>query len=167
MIGKIFNFFWNIVKLIVLVFLGLMIYFWIQADDVIEQSKNKLVVENEPKGDNNSYVKELHALVKMNLEYPKEAHRNSQEGKVTLKIKVFKDGSLEPKLMEVLKDLKYAEGRNMNVNYYEYIERSSGFSSLDKAALLAVAKSLPLPKMPEDLENNFYNISLPFFFKLN
>ena len=26
----------------------------------------------------------------MNLEYPKEAHRNSQEGKVTLKIKVFK-----------------------------------------------------------------------------
>ena len=167
MIGKIFNFFWNIVKLIVLVFLGLMIYFWIQADDVIEQSKNKLVVENETKGDNNSYVKELHALVKMNLEYPKEAHRNSQEGKVTLKIKVFKDGSLEPKLMEVLKDLKYAEGRNMNVNYYEYIERSSGFSSLDKAALLAVAKSLPLPKMPEDLENNFYNISLPFFFKLN
>ena len=56
MIEKIFNFFWKIVKLIVLVFLGFMIYFWIQAEDVIEQSKNKLVVENEPKGNNREHL---------------------------------------------------------------------------------------------------------------
>ena len=67
MIGKIFNFFWNIVKLIVLVFLGLMIYFWIQADDVIEQSKNKLVVENEPKGDNKEHLDWLDKECEVNM----------------------------------------------------------------------------------------------------
>ena len=72
MIGKIFNFFWNIVKLIVLVFLGLMIYFWIQADDVIEQSKNKLVVENEPKGNNREHLDWLDKECEVNMKLIEE-----------------------------------------------------------------------------------------------
>jgi hypothetical protein len=57
MIGKIFNFFWTIVKLIVLVFLGFMIYFMINpVKHEIEQSKNKLIVENEPKGNNREHL---------------------------------------------------------------------------------------------------------------
>ena len=66
------NFFWNIVKLIVLVFLGLMIYFWIQADDVIEQSKNKLVVENEPKGDNKEHLDWLDKECEVNMKLIEE-----------------------------------------------------------------------------------------------
>ena len=72
MFGKIFNFFWNIVKLIVLVFLGFMIYFWIQADDVIEQSKNKLVVENEPKGNNREHLDWLDKECEVNMKLIEE-----------------------------------------------------------------------------------------------
>ena len=72
MIEKIFNFFWNIVKLIVLVFLGFMIYFWIQAEDVIEQSKNKLVVENEPKGDNKEHLDWLDKECEVNMKLIEE-----------------------------------------------------------------------------------------------
>ena len=72
MIEKIFNFFWNIVKLIVLVFLGFMIYFWIQADDVIEQSKNKLVVENEPKGNNREHLDWLDKECEVNMKLIEE-----------------------------------------------------------------------------------------------
>jgi len=72
MIEKIFNFFWKIVKLIVLVFLGFMIYFWIQADDVIEQSKNKLVVENEPKGNNRAHLDWLDKECEVNMKLIEE-----------------------------------------------------------------------------------------------
>lgn len=72
MIEKIFNFFWNIVKLIVLVFLGFMIYFWIQAEDVIEQSKNKLVVENELKGDNKEHLDWLDKECEVNMKLIEE-----------------------------------------------------------------------------------------------
>ena len=72
MIEKIFNFFWKIVKLIVLVFLGFMIYFWIQAEDVIEQSKNKLVVENEPKGDNKEHLDWLDKECEVNMKLIEE-----------------------------------------------------------------------------------------------
>ena len=72
MIEKIFNFFWKIVKLIVLVFLGFMIYFWIQAEDVIEQSKNKLVVENELKGDNKEHLDWLDKECEVNMKLIEE-----------------------------------------------------------------------------------------------
>ena len=72
MIEKIFNFFWKIVKLIVLVFLGFMIYFWIQAEDVIEQSKNKLVVENEPKGNNREHLDWLDKECEVNMKLIEE-----------------------------------------------------------------------------------------------
>lgn len=68
MIEMIFNLFWKIVKLIVLVFLGFMIYFWIQAEDVIiKQSKNNLVVENEPKGDNRKHYDWLYKECDVNM----------------------------------------------------------------------------------------------------
>ena len=72
MIEKIFNFFWKIVKLIVLVFLGFMIYFWIQAEDVIEQSKNKLVIENEPKGNNSEHLDWLDKECEVNMKLIEE-----------------------------------------------------------------------------------------------
>ena len=72
MIEKIFNLFWKIVKLIVLVFLGFMIYFWIQAEDVIEQSKNKLVVENEPKGNNREHLDWLDKECEVNMKLIEE-----------------------------------------------------------------------------------------------
>ena len=72
MIEKIFNFFWKIVKLIVLVFLGFMIYFWIQAEDVIEQSKNKLAVENEPKGNNREHLDWLDKECEVNMKLIEE-----------------------------------------------------------------------------------------------
>ena len=72
MIEKIFNFFWKIVKLIVLVFLGFMIYFWIQAEDVIEQSKNKLVIENEPKRNNSEHLDWLDKECEVNMKLIEE-----------------------------------------------------------------------------------------------
>ena len=73
MIEKIFNFFWNIVKLIVLVFLGFMIYFMINpVEREIEQSKNKLVIENEPKGDNKEHLDWLDKECEVNMKLIEE-----------------------------------------------------------------------------------------------
>lgn len=68
MIEKIFNFFWKIVKLIVLVFLGFMVYFMINpVERENEQSKNKLVIENEPKGDNKEHLDWLDKECEVNM----------------------------------------------------------------------------------------------------
>ena len=73
MIEKIFNFFWNIVKLIVLVFLGFMIYFMINpVEREIQQSKNKLVIENEPKGDNKEHLDWLDKECEVNMKLIEE-----------------------------------------------------------------------------------------------
>lgn len=113
-----------------------------------------------------SYKEKIFALITSNVEYPRIARRNEWEGQVTLKFDIFKDGYLEPRSMKILEDLEYAEGRHIYVNFDIFIDKSSGYLSLDKAAVLAVGKSLPFPKFPNELEDNSITFIVPINFTL-
>ena len=115
---------------------------------------------------NENYSEKIHTLITSNVEYPKTANRRGWEGQVTLKLDIFKDGNLEPRAMKILEDLEYAEGRHIYVNFDIFIDKSSGYLLLDKAAVLAVGKSLPFPKFPNELEDNSITFIVPINFTL-
>lgn len=74
MIEKISKFFWTTVKIIVYGLIGSMIlYSIINSDnDEIQQSKNKLVVENEPKGNNREHLDWLDKECEVNMKLIEE-----------------------------------------------------------------------------------------------
>ena len=74
MIEKISKFFWATVEIIVYGLIGLMILnYMINSDnDEIEQSKNKLAVENEPKGNNREHLDWLDKECEVNMKLIEE-----------------------------------------------------------------------------------------------
>ena len=74
MIEKISKFFWTTVKIIVYGLIGLMIlnYMINPVEHEIEQSKNKLAVENEPKGNNREHLDWLDKECEVNMKLIEE-----------------------------------------------------------------------------------------------
>ena len=74
MIEKLSKFFWTTVKIIVYGLIGLMIlkYMIDPVEYEIEQSKNKLAVENEPKGNNIEHLDWLDKECEVNMKLIEE-----------------------------------------------------------------------------------------------
>jgi protein TonB len=94
---------------------------------------------------NNSWVGEsLHRRISELRHYPSTARLNGWEGKVVLKVSIRNDGHLNS--VEVVK--------------------SSGYESLDQAAIEAVRRACPL-HMKHELSSEMVVLTLPVSYSLN
>ena len=78
------------------------------------------------------------------IKYPTTARRNEQEGSLTLKVVIARDGEV------------------VDISIIE----ESGFSILDKAATAAVKKASPYPPIPDDIRDNRFAFNVPIMFSL-
>lgn len=97
------------------------------------------------KGADRSYISVISAKLARYKRYPKSARKKEHEGTVTLFFIVKRDG----KVIE------------------SYISQSSGYPQLDRAVLRMLKKASPLPRFPENMEQEQLSIRIPIEFKLN
>ncbi len=90
------------------------------------------------------YLRRVRALIESNKIYPMSAREKGIEGKVLISFVVLRDGSV--------KELK--------------ILKSSGSSSLDRAARKAIIDSVPFPAFPPELKKSSLKLKLYIVFKL-
>jgi protein TonB len=90
--------------------------------------------------DREAYFASIRSIISSNKKYPAIAKRRGIQGRVVLQFIVLKDGSVK------------SQG----------ISESSGFSILDRAALLILEESTPFPNPPEDI-----SFTLPIVFGLS
>ena len=90
------------------------------------------------------FGKQITAHISKYNEYPSIAQRRSMEGDVIIEIQVKGDGTLISK----------------------YIKKSSGYKVLDKAAMVSIEKSLPLPAGQYEQKDKLINLLIPFRYSL-
>jgi len=91
------------------------------------------------------YFTQLAAALAQNKRYPRASRRRNEEGVVTLAFTAYADGEVS--------DAK--------------IVKSSGYRRLDKAVLVMLKRSVPLPKFSADMPEKELKITLPVSFKLS
>ena len=91
-----------------------------------------------------AYLSRVHLRIEQHKEYPLWARWHEIEGKVVVVFSLKKDGQLE--------GLK--------------IEKSSGYSLLDKAAIKAIKKAAPFPAFPPGLNKEIITLRIPIYFYL-
>lgn len=95
-------------------------------------------------GDKSRYISQVKQWIQLHQEYPEAAREAGQEGVVLIFLKVGRDGqALEYRIMQ-----------------------STGHPLLDAEIVLAVARSLPLPEIPDTVEQVPLKLILPFSFSL-
>lgn len=88
------------------------------------------------------YIAALNRWTGPYVRYPQSALRKGYEGSLRLSVKVNRQGK---------------------VTFVEVTE-SSGYRSLDKAALSAVKRASPYPKIPDDLSEEVFSFAVPISF---
>lgn len=128
----------------------------VEEKQIFKTQKNTEIkkVINEPKQINtinkkqeklkHKYLQELRIAINNNKKYPKISKRLKEQGKVVLSFRVLKSGKF------------------VNIN----IINSSGKKRLDNAALNAVIDTKSFKAIPNELNINFIDISLPIKFRL-
>ncbi|MDL1971394.1 MAG: energy transducer TonB [Candidatus Desulfofervidaceae bacterium] len=91
-----------------------------------------------------AYLANVRLQIERHKEYPLWARRYGIEGKVIVAFSLKRNGQLE--------GLK--------------IEKSSGYSLLDKAALKTIRSSAPFPAFPSGLNKNMITLQIPIYFHL-
>jgi TonB family protein len=92
-----------------------------------------------------SYLSTLQTLIASAKKYPESARKSGQEGKVTVKFTVLKDGKV--------KNIQLVSKTN--------------YRDLDNEAIEAVKRAAPFSGLPDEIGKPFLDIVLPFRFKLN
>lgn len=91
------------------------------------------------------YFTQLAAALAQNKRYPRASRRRNEEGVVTLAFTAYSNGDVS--------DAK--------------IVKSSGYRRLDKAVLVMLKRSVPLPTFSADMSEKELKITLPVSFKLS
>ncbi len=91
------------------------------------------------------YLGALQALIASAKQYPESARKSGQEGKVTVKFTVLKNGDV--------KNIQLVSKTN--------------YSELNEEAITAVKRAAPFSNFPDEIGKPFLDIILPFKFKLN
>lgn len=96
-------------------------------------------------GDKNRYISLVKQWIQMHRNYPDEAREAGQEGVALVYVKVNREGV---------------------VTEYRILQ-STGYPLLDAEIVAAVERSLPLPEIPDTVENAPLKLILPVSFALN
>ena len=91
------------------------------------------------------YLGKLQYLVVSAKKYPESARKQGQEGKVTVRFTVMKNG---------------------NVKNIQLVSKTN-YRDLDREAIQAVKRAAPFSSFPDEIGKPFLNIVLPFKFQLN
>ena len=78
------------------------------------------------------------------ISYPSRAASKNQQGTVRIAVEIGRDGELKSLLTT----------------------QESKYSSLNKAAMKAVAKAAPFPTLPENIKSDSFELSIPITFRL-
>lgn len=111
--------------------------------DLIEPSP--VISEEELNSIRKSYINQIYYAVEEVKYYPKMAKRMNQEGTVEIAFTLLKDGTI------------------MDVK----LEKTSGFYSIDQAALDAVKKIKKIEPIPQELNKEKWELILPIKFELS
>jgi len=90
------------------------------------------------------YLEGVNKAITRNWSYPDKAKQNKEEGRVVLIFTILQDGSLE--------DIR--------------IQHSSGFTSLDKAAIGTIVSAIPFEPIPKQIGLEKMEITFTFQYKL-
>ena len=90
------------------------------------------------------YLEDVKKRIIRNWSYPEKAKQNKEEGMVVLLFTILQDGSLE------------------NIR----VQRSSGFASLDKAAMGRIVSAVPFDSIPEQIGQTTMEVKFTFNYKL-
>lgn len=111
---------------------------------LISENKEMKVDSNEKDLLENEYLSKLQQLIEQNKTYPKSAKRLNQMGKVHLSFVISKDGQI--KNAKIVKD--------------------SSFKRLDEAALEILSKINKFEPIPEKLNKNSWEITVPIIYEI-
>jgi len=95
-------------------------------------------------GDAKNYMSRLMAWLNRHKSYPKEAKKNKQQGVVTLRFDIAKDGTILSK----------------------HLEKSSGIAQLDNAAIAMLGKASPVPAIPNTIKKEKITVVIPIEYSL-
>ncbi|BFM06451.1 energy transducer TonB [Halioxenophilus aromaticivorans] len=96
------------------------------------------------KGDYKNYYSKLMAWLNRHKTYPKQAKKNKKQGVVTVRFTIARDGTILSKKLE----------------------KSSGVSELDNAALAMLDKASPVPKIPKKINKEKLTVVIPIEYSL-
>ena len=96
------------------------------------------------KGALQGYSRYIQNKIASSKKYPKKAKRDGREGEVTVQFTVLKSGSI----------------RNL------FLVSRTPYDDINKAALNAVRRAAPFPRLPEEIGREFLELELPFRFEL-
>jgi len=90
------------------------------------------------------YLERLKNTIVRNWTYPEKSKQNKEEGVVVLVFTILQDGSLEN----------------------SRVQRSSGFASLDKAAMGTIVSSVPFDSIPAQIGQTTMEVKFTFNYRL-
>ena len=105
----------------------------------------KLIPVETLKAIENKYFQKIQELIEKNKNYPKIAKRLNQSGEIYLNFTIYKNGQIA------------------NIK----ITKSSNFRRLNKAAIEIMSEIEKFDPIPDELDKDIWNITVPIVYKIN
>jgi len=105
----------------------------------------KLIPVETLKAIENKYLQKIQELIEKNKKYPKIAKRLNQSGEIYLNFTIYKNGQIA------------------NIK----IIKSSNFRRLNKAAIEIMSEIEKFDPIPDELDKDIWNITVPIVYKIN